>query len=311
MDIRENDFRKLDLNLLVAFLVLMRERSVSRAAERLHLGQPAVSGALARLREFFDDPLFVRTRSGMQPTSRAMQLESRLKPALLSIHQAVFEGMSFDPSRSEQTFVIGMPDWVEIWLAPRLFTAVRRAAPGVRLSIVNTDPFRAAEMLERGEMDLAVTPVQAVPAWCRQGPLRRMGYRCVFSSANAPRAGLSLRAYLERTHLLVSYRGAFESAADEWLASRSLARRVVFATSRFGILPSLLEEDMTITTVPEMLAQSWRGLDGLRIAPCPVPLPEIALSQLWLATRDSEAPLRWLRETVGAAAKRNTRGRSG
>lgn len=302
MDIRENDFRKLDLNLLVAFLVLMRERSVSRAAERLHLGQPAVSGALSRLREFFDDPLFVRTRAGMQPTSRALHLEGRLKPALLAIHEAVFADAAFDPASAEQTFVIGMPDWVELWLAPRLFAAVRRQAPSVRLSIVGTDPFRAADMLDRGEMDLAVVPVRDVPAWCREQALRRLGYRCVFRHKGKARPALSLRGYLARTHLLVSYRGAFESAADDWLAAQSLQRKVVFATTRFGTLPALLEEAMTITTVPDILAQTWRGMDGLHSARCPVPLPEIALSQLWLGTRDSEAPLRWLRDVVETSA---------
>lgn len=90
MDIRETDLRRVDLNLLVAFLVLMEERSVSRAAQRLYLSQPAVSGVLARLRELFDDQLLVRGRAGMQPTSRALQLEARLRPALASVHGALF-----------------------------------------------------------------------------------------------------------------------------------------------------------------------------------------------------------------------------
>lgn len=303
MNIRENDFRRVDLNLLIAFLVLMRERSVSRAAERLHLGQPAVSGALARLRELFDDPLFVRTRLGMQPTSRAVQLENRLKPALHSIHEAIFEGSHFDAAHSDRTFVIGMPDWVEIWLAPLLFAAVRQEAPSIRLSIVNTDPFRVAQMLEHGEMDIAVSPVQDVPGWCRQTLLRQMKFQCIFKPAGraAPRK-LSLRAYLERTHLLVSYRSAFESAADEWLQAQSLKRKVVFATTRFGVLPSLLQEDMTITTVPEAIAMRWQDAEGLHVGECPVPLAPIDVSAVWLATRDSEAPLRWIRHLVGSIA---------
>lgn len=303
MDIRENDFRRIDLNLLVAFLVLMRERSVSRAAERLHLGQPAVSGALARLRELFDDPLFVRTRTGMEPTSRAIQLESKLKPALHSIHEAIFEGSHFDAAHSDRTFVIAMPDWVEIWLAPLLFAALRQEAPSIRLSIVNTDPFKVPTMLEQGEMDIAVSPARNVPTWCRQTKLRQMKFKCVFKpTGRAAPKRLSLRAYLERTHLLVSYRSAFESAADEWLSAQSLKRKVVFATTRFGVLPSLLQEDMTITTVPEAIAMRWRDAEGLRVDECPVPLAPIDVSAVWLAMRDSEAPLQWMCNLLGSVA---------
>jgi DNA-binding transcriptional LysR family regulator len=299
MNIKENDFRRADLNLLVAFLVLMRERSVSRAAERLHLGQPAMSGVLARLRELFGDPLFVRTRTGMEPTSRALQLENRLKPALHAVHAAIFEDTGFEPANADHTFVIGMPDWVEIWLAPLLFAALKEQAPSVRLSIVNTDPFRVSAMLEQGEMDLAISPVSKLPTWCKRSKLRQMPFKCVFRpKSRTARKELSLNAYLERTHLLVSYKNAFESAADKWLATQSLKRKVIFATTRFGILPALLQEEMTITTVPEAIAQRWQAEFGLHLAESPVPMPPVTVSAAWLTTRDSEAPLCWLRGVV-------------
>src|SRR5215470_2648012 len=98
MTISENDFRKLDLNLLVAFQVLVRERSVSRAAERLFLGQPAMSGALARLRQVFQDEILVRTGRGMEPTTKALALYARLTPALESIRATLFEQPAFEPA---------------------------------------------------------------------------------------------------------------------------------------------------------------------------------------------------------------------
>lgn len=295
MDIKEDDLRRIDLNLLVAFLVLMRERSVSRAAEHLYLGQPAVSGILARLRELFDDPLLVRGRLGMQPTSRALQLEARIKPALLAIHSALFDDARFEPATSDLTFVVGMPDWVEIWLAPALFAWVQRAAPSVRLSIVNTDPFRIASMLEHGEMDLAVSQLREMPTWCRQQSLRTVPFRCVYSSeaAHAPKQ-LTLDAYLERTHLLVSYRNTFESAADAWLGARGHKRSVALATTRFGTLPPLLRNASMITTVPEPIAEDWAREFGFEVRECPVPLDEVTVSSAWLAVRDREAPLRWI-----------------
>jgi DNA-binding transcriptional LysR family regulator len=303
MDISETDFRRIDLNLLVAFLVLMEERSVSRAAQRLYLSQPAVSGALARLRELFDDPLMVRGRLGMQPTSRALQLEARLRPALASIHGALFEESPFDPARAEHTFVIGMPDWVEMWLAPVLFGVLQRQAPSVRLSIVNTDPFRVASMLEQGDMDLAVCQTSELPSWCRHQVLRTMPFKSVFMHAGGRRPGkLSLKQYLARTHLIITYRNAFVTPADTWLATQGLQRKLAFASTRFAILPSLLREPATMATVPEAIAERWRTEHGLTVVDCPVPLDEVVVSAAWLAVRDTDAPLRWLRELLRAAA---------
>src|SRR5689334_21572226 len=111
--IRERDFRGVDLNLLVTLLVLMRERSVSKAAACLHLGQPAVSGALARLRELFHDELLVRGKGGMQPTQRGLELQSALAPALVELQAVVSDAPAFDPARSDRSFVIGMPDWID------------------------------------------------------------------------------------------------------------------------------------------------------------------------------------------------------
>lgn len=302
MDISEADFRRIDLNLLVAFLVLMEERSVSRAAQRLYLGQPAVSGALARLRELFDDPLLVRGRLGMQPTPRALQLEARLRPALAAVHGALFEESPFDPARAEHTFVIGMPDWVEMWLAPLLFGMLQKQAPSVRLSIVNTDPFRIASMLEQGEMDLAVCQTGELPSWCRHHVLRRMPFKSVFAPAGARSARkLSLDAYLARTHLIVTYRNAFEGPADAWLAAQGKRRKVMFASTRFAVLPSLLREPATMATVPEAIAERWHSEHGLAVVDCPVPLDDVVVSASWLAVRDRDAPLAWLREVLRTA----------
>src|SRR5215831_7121226 len=116
MTIIENDFRTIDLNLLVAFQVLVREKSVSRAAERLFLGQPAMSGALARLREVLQDEILVRTGRGMEPTTRALALSAQLAPGLESIRATLFAPPAFDPATQSRTFHLGMRDWVEAWL---------------------------------------------------------------------------------------------------------------------------------------------------------------------------------------------------
>ncbi|MGY8831970.1 MAG: LysR family transcriptional regulator, partial [Pseudomonadales bacterium] len=115
-----NDLRRVDLNLLIVFETLMHERSVTRAAEKLFLGQPAISAALARLRSLFDDPLFVRTGRSMEPTARAMEIAALLSPALDSISTAVSRAADFHPATSTAVFRIGLSDDVEFGLLPPL-----------------------------------------------------------------------------------------------------------------------------------------------------------------------------------------------
>lgn len=304
VSIKESHFRGVDLNLMVTLVVLLRERSVSRAASHLHLGQPAVSGALARLRELFDDPLLVRTAQGMEPTERALELERRLVPALGEIEAALLERREFDPLTSDRTFVVGMPDWVELWLGPRILARLSASAPGVRLAIVPTDPFRGTDMLERNEMDMGVGPFAKGPAWRRERALRTMDFRCVHGAAPLDASpSLSLQDYLRFPHVLVSYRGAFDSAADAWLASQGRARDVRFSSARFASVPAILKETPALATVPAVLADQWCATEGLRQLPSPVAMPDFTVTSVWTAARDSDAGLHWLADVIAELAQ--------
>ena len=130
-----NDLRRVDLNLLIVFETLMHERSVTRAAEKLFLGQPAISAALSRLRNLFDDPLFVRTGRSMEPTARAIEIFALLSPALDSISTAVSRASEFDPATSTSVFRIGLSDDVEFALLPMLLKRLRAEAPGIVLVV--------------------------------------------------------------------------------------------------------------------------------------------------------------------------------
>src|SRR5215813_8420953 len=157
MTINENDLRRLDLNLLVTFQVLVREKSVSRAAERLFLGQPAMSAALARLRDVLQDEILVRTGRGMEPTTKALALYAQLAPPLESIRTTLFEQPAFDPATQSRTFRLGMRDWVESWLMPALVARLQQAAPRVRIAVRASDTQQGARMLENEEIDLGVS----------------------------------------------------------------------------------------------------------------------------------------------------------
>ncbi|QBQ39052.1 LysR family transcriptional regulator [Pseudoduganella plicata] len=309
--IDERRFRGIDLNLLVTFLVLMRERSVSRAAAKLFIGQPAASAALARLREQFGDELLVRTPAGMVPTARAQELEATLTPVVEQMQAALFAPASFDPAGAEHTFTVGVPDWVEIWLLPGLLGRLREQAPGVRIAVRASDPFSFVEMLENGQIDLAIGPQVDGPRWLRTRRLRTMAFRCLYRRSLTDGTPLTLDQYVANPHVLVSYRAVFESAADEMLAGLGLRRDVRCTTPRFATLPELLRASPLIATVPDVLAERWAGRQ-LVDSPIPFALPGFVATAAWHARRAQDPALVWLLgaiEVVAAQGRRQTRQR--
>lgn len=303
MNINENDFRGVDLNLMVTFMVLMRERSVSRAAARLFVGQPAVSGSLARLRQLFGDELLVRSAQGMLPTTRALALEAAIGPAMQQLQQAISMPPVFDPGSAKRLFMLGMPDWVEHWLAPGLLASLQRFAPQVRVAVKESNPFSVGSMLERDEIELGVARFRDGQQWQRAQTLREMGYRCVYDPALlGVRGPLTLGQYTAFPHLLVSYRAAFESDTDALLAERGLRRNVCYATPRFSSVPDVLGSSAMICTVPEVLAQRWEASGQLASSPVPVELPRFTVSMTWHARRDGDPALQWLIRQIAALA---------
>ena len=153
-----------DLNLLRVLDALLRERNVSRAAERLALSQPAVSNALNRLRELLDDPLLVRAGRAMQPTPRALALEAPIRAALRQIEQSLGDGEGFDPGRSRQRFTVAVTDYVELICMPALMRRLSERAPGISIAIQHLTPTLPAEALDKGELDLVLGRFENVPA---------------------------------------------------------------------------------------------------------------------------------------------------
>jgi len=293
--ISENDFRGVDLNLMISFLVLMRERSVSRAAEKLFLGQPAVSGALSRLRQLFGDELLIRTADGMVPTTRALALEAAIGPAVEQLQRTIFSTPVFDPGNAERLFLVGMPDWVELWLMPGLVARLQVLAPRVRVAFKETNPFSASDMLEDDEIELAVVRLPTGPQWQRERMVLEMGFRCVYDPVQITLAGdITLEQYTALPHLLVSYRAAFESATDTALATQGLRRNVCYTTPRFSSVPGVLGASPMISTVPDVLARRWEASGRLRSCPVPVALPGFTISMAWHARRDNDPALQWL-----------------
>jgi len=307
LTIRENDFHRIDLNLLTVLLVLKREGSVSRAAEKLHLGQPAVSNALARLRLMFSDPLFVRTAKGMEPTPRAEALIAELGPLMAQMQNVLFQPASFTPSEATHVFRLGMSDWVERWLMPGLYARITRTAPGVTLQVTASDPFRDAELVARGEIDLAISVGESTPATLQREKIVSHNFCTLWHPEQLSlRAPLTLEDYVAHDHLLVSYRGANWSAIDDQLAASGKARSIRYVTPHFSSLPPLLARAPALATVPAGLSDEWVTHYGLCCSPVPIETPEIALSLLWHKRFDNDLSLRWLREELRSVMTERT-----
>ncbi|MEE4409746.1 LysR family transcriptional regulator [Serratia sp. C2(1)] len=299
MNIRENDFSRIDLNLLTVLMVLFRERSVSRAAQKLYLGQPAVSGALARLRDMFNDPLFVRSSQGMEPTPRAQALVLALTPLMENMQQVLFQLPVFAPTTAQHSFRLGMTDWVEMWLMPSLMVALKQQAPGITLNVIATDPFRDSDALEKDHIDLALSVAPGGPHWLRREVLTRMRFCTLWHPAQlALPAPLSLADYTANDHLLVSYRGANASVIDQQLAAAGVQRKVRYTTPHFAALPPILQNTPVFATVPAGLGKSWSKNYGLKRSELPLEIPPFEVAMLWHHKRNQDPALLWLLEMV-------------
>ncbi|MCY1537619.1 Nodulation protein D 2 [compost metagenome] len=274
----------------------MHERSVTRAAEKLFLGQPAISAALARLRTLFDDPLFVRTGRSMEPSARAMEIFALLSPALDSISTAVSRAADFDPATSNAVFRVGFSDDVEFALLPALLRRLRAEAPGVVLVVRRTNYLLMPNLLASGEISVGVAYTEELPANAKRKTLRRS--RPKLLRADSVPGALSLDDYCERPHALVSFAGDLGGFVDEELAKVGRSRRVVLAVPQFNGLGTLLAGTDLVAMVPDYTAAALTAAGGLRAEDPPLPVQSFELSMAWRGAQDNDPAERWLRSRI-------------
>jgi len=303
----ENDFSRIDLNLLTVFLVLYREASVTRTAEVLHLGQPAISGALKRLREMFNDPLFVRGAKGMLPTPRADALMVHMQPLMENLHSVMFGAQEFSPATAKHTFRLGISDWSEHWLMPDLLPTIAHHAPGVGLHTVAADPYQVRRLLEEDVIDIAVSLNKQSTGEILSEPVMTMGVSTLWSASQIPcEEPLSITDFTAHEHVMVSYRESSHSEIDRQLASQGLQRRVRYVTGNFSTFPLLLTTLPVFATVPDGLAQRWQQHFALRSSATPVNYPRFTLCILRHKRRAQDPALNWLMAELKTAMLRFT-----
>ncbi len=296
------NIRNIDLNLLVAFNALYDARNVTRAAERLALTQPTVSGMLTRLRDLFGDPLFVRTQHGVLPTPRADDLSEPIK-ALLSDVEALVTPTEFDPASAAMTVSISANDYMQHSLIVPLIRSLRKKAPGIRLALLPAYIAGLADKLARGTIDLAVTIPEFAGPDLPRSLLYTERYVCVARKGH-PLNGkkLSLEDYCRFDHVIVSPTGgSFEGPADQALADLGASRRVSVSLPSFHVLLETVRTDDFLAHVPERLLYGKTA--GLKLFEPPITVPDFDVIASWHHRVDKDPAQRWLRALLTSVAE--------
>lgn len=290
------ELKDIDLNLLVIFNQLLIERKVSKVAENLGLGQPAVSNALARLRKLFGDELFLRTSSGMQPTPFADQLAESIGYALGMIHGAINAKNSFDPATSKRRFSVGMTDIGEIYFLPLLMEKLRKVAPAVSISTIRNTTINLKDAMEAGHIDLAVGLLPQLKAGFFQRRLFTQQYVCMFRQRHPLDKKKVLSSdFFAADHVAIVSDGTGHGMVDEILDKNSPQRKVRLAVPHFVAVGHILQSTNLVATVPERLAERMAKPFALRYVPHPVKLPQIAINLFWHAKYHKDPANQWLR----------------
>lgn len=293
----------IDLNLFLVFRAIYATRSVTAAGDRLSMTQSAVSNALKRLRDRFNDPLFVRTAAGMQPTPMAQQLFDLVEEGVLKFSQAIDRARTFDPATSDRLVRIAMNDVGHAVLLPTIMRAVRAAAPGVRVeTVAPSSEQEARRLLMDGEIDLALGSWPALGAGFHQRTLFDESFALLLRSGH-PMDGdaATLEQYLAAEHVTYRPSGTSELALQSALSNEGiLARRnVVLTAAHFVGLAAVVASSDWVLTLPCRLAAAMGRLEpGISAVPLPFVLPPFPVLMQWHERVDSDGGNGWLRRLL-------------
>ena len=307
------NFRTLDLNLLRVFDAVMAEGSLTRAAERLTMTQPAASHALKRLHGAVGEDLFHRTAFGMRPTARAELLWPQVRAALAQL-QTALSPRSFDPTHDAATFNIAMADATAAMLLPGVVSAIEsaRALANVRvLPLTTRDPRR---LVEEADADLAIGYFpNAIAAIVAQGGEASLHHRQLYATEyvcvmrrDHPLAAeeLTLDTFVAAHHLLVTFSGRAHGFVDEALAALGRQRRVVLTVNQFATAGSVVARSDLLTVLPRQFLPATGVEHRLVQKPLPLSLASVNVEMMWHLRKDDDPAHRWLREVVIDAAAR-------
>lgn len=293
-------FKALDLNLLVALDVLLDEKSVTRAAERLNVSQPAMSAALSRLREYFGEPLFVLHGKRMIPTAAALRMQLPLKELLRDVDVLVTETTHFDPATSDRRFRIATSDFLLAVVFPVLAQRLHQIAPGITMDCIQPSEL-TTQLLDQGELDLFITPEQQVSPDHPAELLFEERYVVVGWAENPmlSRGGITEEDFFSAGHVVVEIgRQSRTSFAEAHLRTSNHERRIEMKVSSFLIAPEMVVNTMKLTVMHERLARLFANRLDIAIAELPFNFPVMREMIQYHQTRANDAGLRWLIDEI-------------
>ena len=300
---------KIDLNLLVYLDVLLREKNVTRAADKLSITQPAMSNGLKRLRELFSDPILIRTSEGMVPTARALELQPVIRNILSKLEEALQKEKNFDPLESNRTFRIMASDYAETTLLARVIGRLRSRAPGVTLDIVTPSDVSFHDV-ELGKVDMAINRFDDLPLSFHQKVIWYDTFSCMVSAKHPCLPNLDLDTYLKHKHVWVSKTGFGVGVGidptevqklgwvDNELSKFGKKRDISVFTRHYHMAMWLAKEQGLIATLPTKAAELYADNPDTVVVEPPFDIPPIALKMAWSPLLHHDTGHIWLRRLI-------------
>ncbi|QPB24630.1 LysR family transcriptional regulator [Rhizobium sp. 007] len=298
-------FKGLDLNLLVALDAVMTKRSVTAAARSINLSQPAMSAAIARLRTYFRDELFIMRGREFIATPRAEALACAARDALLHIQFSIVSSEPFNPAKSERRFRVILSDFMTLVFFEKIVARVAREAPGVSFELVPLDD-DPDELLHYGHVDFLILPELFMSSAHPKAKLFDETLVCVgcLTNKQLPRQ-LCLERYMSMGHVLATFGRTRNPSIEEWLLlEHGLKRRIELVVPGFNLIPPLLLGTNRIAGMPLRLANRFAKTIPLRIVELPLPLPPFTEAVQWPALHNTDPGSIWMREILFQEASR-------
>ena len=295
---RRTGMTNIDLKLLAVIGELHRTRSVSQAAERLELSQSTISMSLAKLRKHFNDPLFVRTSAGMEPTPHATELICMLQKAESLLQSALDHHVVFDPASSERVFRLQSTDIAQVTLLPKLMQRLKKIAPrvGVHLGRISSE---TPKLLESGELDLAVGFILPMGAGFCQQRLFKERFVCAVRKDH-PRIdrALTIKQFEAESHLAIATSGTGHGVVEKTLEAKKIRRSVGLTVPSFLGIATIISTSDYIAILPEQLGRHLAGPGNIKVLPTPFEVPPYYIVQHWHERYNQDPASRWLRTVM-------------
>lgn len=292
-----------DLNLLPIFVVLMEERSVTRAAQRLGITQPALSNALTRLRAVMRDPLFIRERYGIQPTALALELAPAIAAALATVDDIVLGQQEFDPARAERLITIAPNSYVEFVLVPAIVARLRSVAPGIRLRLTPYGSDVVETGVVSGDTAMVLGRIVDPPDSLVVQHLMDDGLACVVRADHPEIVGtMSREQYESLKHINMLPPGRLRAGLFQALDRQGLKREIAVSVTHFLAIPELIAVTDYCSTLPKLICRHLASDPRLKVVPPPVDLGTFPVEMAWHVRYRNDPAHRWLRSLIAEVA---------